>query len=163
MLRRLDPVSDRELLREAFAWTADTPSWHRDMDSVFGPETADEFLEMAAETILVGIFDSSIIGLIIIAPAGKDVFNSHLCAKRDAPLNMLAASAAQVMNDFLGLGMKEGFCWVAEKNRSVRSLCDTIGFQHEGVVMYKGVYKNRLIKWLRYSVRPEVKQVEIAA
>lgn len=165
MICRLDPITDEALLREAFAWQRDAPKWFQQMDATFGPDNVDDFLKAIAEpgVILVGIFQDGFIGLIIVAEAGRDVFNSHLCAKRGASLEALAQAAAQVTSDFLQLGMKHGFCWVAEKNRAVQRLCSTIGFQYEGICMYRGTYRGRVIKWLRYSIRAEAKEAAIAA
>jgi hypothetical protein len=164
MLKRLTS-EDSELLREAFFWTQDAPKWHRDMDSTFGPDNVEDFLVMLAEpeNILIGIFNPDFVGLLIIACAGNDIFNAHLCAKRGTDLNVLAEGAYQAVQDFLRMGMKEGFCWVAEKNLAVRKLCDNIDFRHEGVVMYRGTYKGKLIKWLRYSIRAKANEMEIAA
>lgn len=165
MIKRLDPIEDEALLRQAFAWTAECPQWQVDMDIVFGPSDVEDFLRMVVEpeNVLVGIFSPEFVGLIIVASAGKDVFNSHLCAKRGSDLGVLAQGAYQVTQDFLKMGMQEGFCFVAERNLAIRNLCDTIGFKWEGVVMYRGAYRGRLIKWLKYSIRPEAKQLEIAA
>lgn len=173
MIRRLDPIADKSLLLTAFTWQQDTPRWYQDMDAVFGPEDVDDFLKMCAEpeNILVGIFQKfglriithELIGVVIAAAAGKDVFNSHLMAKRGASLETLIEGANQVTQDFVRLGMVEGFCWVAEKNAAVRKLCSTIGMAHEGITMYRGAYHGRVIKWLRYSIRAEAQAVEIAA
>jgi hypothetical protein len=172
-LRRLYLETDELLLREVFTWQQNAPQWFQQMDSVFGPRDVCDFLKAIAEpgVILIGIFQRvgfrfighDFIGLIIVAEAGEDVFNSHLCAKRGASPKTLAHAAAQVVNDFIAMGMKQGFCWVAEKNRAVRRLCSTIGFQHEGIVMYKGTYRGRVIKWLRYSIKAEAKESAVAA
>lgn len=165
MIRRLDPIVDEVLLRQAFAWTAATPQWHRDMDSIFGPQTVDDFLLMSKEPqyIHIGIFDGGLIGLLILEWITRDVFNAHLCAKRGASLETLTIAAARVLNDFLNLGMVEGTAWVAEKNAAVRKLCGTIGMRDTGIVMFKGSYKGRLTKWIKYSIEAETAVNQAAA
>lgn len=165
MIRRLDPIADESLLRESFAWDRNAPQWYKDQDSVFGPQDVDDFLTMLKEPnhILIGIFDVGMIGLLVLEHVAQDVFNAHLWAKRKAPFNVLAEGAYQVIQDFLRMGMKEGVVWVGEKNVGVRKLCDNIGFQHDGICMFKGSYRNRLIKWLRYSVKAKAVELEVAA
>jgi len=164
-LRRLYPETDELLLREAFYWDQGKPSWYLQMDQVFGPDDVDGFLAMLAEAndIIVGIFDAELIGLLVVAAAGKDTFNSHLWAKRGSDVKALTQGINQVVRDFLGMGMKEGFAFIAEKNLAVRQLCDNIGFRFEGVCMYRGTYKGKVIRWMKYSIRPEAQQMEMAA
>lgn len=163
MIKRLYADVDEGLLREAFSWNEGVPTWVSDMDAVFGPQDADDFIKALSNTILIGVFTPDFCGLLILEPSGQDVFAAHLCAKRRTPLNILTEAASRAIDDFLALGMVEGFCWVAEKNYSVRRLCGTIGMTHEGIVMYRGTYKNKLIRWLRYSVKAQAVSKAIAA
>lgn len=162
-LKRLNTFDDEGFLRIAFSWNIGVPTWVSDMDSVFGPQDADDFIKACETNILVGIFNPDFCGLLILEPSGKDVFAAHLCAKRGTPLSVLTAAASRVIDDFLALGMVEGFCWVAEKNLAVRRLCDTIGMTHEGILMYRGTYKGFLIKWMRYSVKAQAVSQAVAA
>ena len=163
MIRRLDTKSDESLLRETYSWDEGTPEWYRDMSRVFGPDDVEDFLKMAEKNILVGIFDPEFIGLLILESTLPHCFEAHLCARRGARLGVLIEGTARVINDFLNMGMREGFCWVASKNSAIKKLCEQIGMAHDGIVMYRGVYRGKLIKWQRYSVIPLAQEIEVAA
>ena len=165
MIRRLDPVSDEHLLREAFAWDKNRAQWYSEMDAVFGPPDADDFIKTAHEPLnmFIGIFDPEFVGVVIVARASEWVFNTHLLAKRGVALETLVSGASQLRTDLFEMGAVEVFCYVAEKNRAVRKLCGELGMQHEGITMYRGSYRGRVIKWLKYSVRREILAMELAA
>lgn len=165
MNRRLDPIADEPLLRECFAWDREAPSWYQDMDQVFGPGNINDFLAMTKEplNILIGVFNSEFVGLIVIACAAQDIFEAHLWAKRGTEIGVLVEGTEKTIQDFFSMGMKEAFCLVAERNKPIQTLCASLGFRYEGVCMYRGLYKGRVIKWLRYSIREEARQLEQAA
>lgn len=163
MIKRLDPIVDESLLREAFHWDAKYPVWFKESSTVFGANDLNAFLERVKDSILIGIFDSELVGLLILRQVIPHHFEADLCAKRGTNVNVLAEGAYRVIQDFLRMGMQEGFCFVAEKNLAVRKLCGTIGMSYDGCCVYKGAYKGRVIKWMRYSIKPEARQMEQAA
>lgn len=160
MIRRLDPDKDESLLREAFSWDQGKPSWYRQMDRVFGPDNVEDFLKLINDPLnaFIGIFNPQLVGLIVVALASKDRYAAHLWAKRGTGLPVLVEAGCQVLNDMFGLGMVEGFVYVAEKNRTVRRLCEAIGFSEDGIVMYRGTYRGKIIKWIRLSCSRQVEQ-----
>lgn len=161
--RRLDPVKDEHLLREAYLWDKGAPTWYRDMDSVFGPENVEDFLKTThdPDSVFIGVFRQiglrmirhELVGVIILAYAGERRYAAHLCAKRGANLETLAQAAIQVKEDMFDLGMIEVFVFVAERNKGVLNLCRLIGLVEDGVVMFKGTYRKKLIRWIRLSSR----------
>lgn len=168
MIKRLDPIANESLLREAFSWDREAPSWFRQMDSIFGPDDVDDFLKGAQDlaNVYLGVFQPSghiahypLVGVIILTLVSNNRYTAHLCACRGARVEVLAQAAIQVKEDMFNLGMNEVFVFVAEKNRGVRKLCEIIGLQEDGITMYKGSYRGRVIKWIRMS---EVRVREIA-
>lgn len=150
MLRRLEPTDP--LLHEAFHWDDDAPPWFRTANTVFGANDEEAFL--SRDAIFIGVFDDELIAVIVLTMVAPHVFSADLLARRRADIAAIAAGAARVISDFLSMGMKLGFCWVAEKNLGVRKLCDTLNMRHEGLRMYKGVYRGRMICWTLYSIQP---------
>ena len=163
MIKRLDPITDESLLRTAFEWDAKYPSWFKQSSTVFGANDVNVFLDRLRDCILIGIFDSELVGLLILKQVIPHHFEADLCAKRGTDLNVLTKGVYQVIRDFLKMGMQEGFCLVAEKNLAIRKLCGNMGMTHDGCCVFKGTYRNRVIKWMRYSIKPEAVQMEQAA
>lgn len=151
MLRRLTS-EDSGLLREAFAWDANAPPWFQAANIAFGPNDVEAFLNRDA--IAIGVFDPELIAVIVLTQTAPHMFNADLLAQRRADVVAIAAGASVVIDDFLRMGMKFGYCWVAEKNRGVRKLCGTIGLTRNGLTLYRGSYRGRNIKWLCYSIQP---------
>jgi hypothetical protein len=164
VIRRIDPVVNEDLLREAHSWDKDAPDWYRSCDKVFGP-TMDEFLAQtkAEDQIDIGIFAPEFCGLISLTRRAAGIYEAHLRARRRTPLEPLALAGRQVIDDLLGMGMETGYVFVAEKNRPVRKLCCMMGMQPDGIAIYRGSYKGRVVQWLRYSVEREAIAVSRAA
>ncbi len=156
MLRRLTK-DDSDLLREAYLWDEGRPQWYREADAVFNCGTADDLIAQIDDKrkIFVGVFDPDFTAVVIIEWKGDGLFEGHLLARRGTNLETVIESANYLMRDMLQFGMQEVAVWIAEKNRSVRRLCDSIGLLPDGVVMYKGSYRGRVIRWLRHSIRRE--------
>ena len=160
MIRRL-ATNDADLLRQAYAWDEGRPAWYRQMDNVFNSGTVDDLIEQLNEptTVFIGLFDPHLSAVIIVEWKGDGLFEGHLMAKRGADIALIAATIQQVTRDLLDYGVREACCWVAERNIGVRKLCAIMAFQPDGVAMWRGSYRGRAIKWLRYVIRRE--QVEI--
>lgn len=157
MLRRLEP--DDPLLKEAFHWDDGAPPWFRTANTVFGENDEEAFLRR--DSIFIGILDSELIAVIVLTRIAPHIYEADLLAKRGANLETISAGASVVVNDFLNMGMKLGFCWVAEKNLAVRKLCGKLNLTHDGLTLYRGSYRGRVTRWLRYSIQPTA--VAIAA
>lgn len=155
MIRRLT-TADAQLVREAYGWDAGRALWYRQMDKVFNAGTVEDLLTRLADKhhAFIGVFDPTLSAVVIVQCHGSQ-FEGHLMARRDASVGLLSVTIQSLLCDLLELGLTEAFVWVAEKNRGVRKLCSTIGFQPDGLVMYKGTYHQRVIKWLRYSIQRE--------
>ena len=153
MIRRL-VSGDEDLLREAWEWTNNSPSWFRDADRVFNQTTlnAEEQLGDRAKWF-IGVFDQELEAVVIVERKGNGQFEGHLMARRNANAELIASAINHVLADLLNYGLMEAYCWIAEKNHGVRNICNAIGLRPDGIVMWKGSYKGRVIKWLRYSVQ----------
>jgi SAM-dependent methyltransferase len=162
-MRRLT-LDDTRLIRTAYRWDASRPRWYREMDGVFGL-TEDELVKQVTEArnMFMGIFDGELIAIILVVWCGAGRFTAHLLARRHADLGLITIAARQVLHDMLDYELKEASVWVAEKNTGVHNLCANIGLLPDGVVMYKGSYRGRLIKWLRHSVQRDQLLAERAA
>lgn len=156
MIRRLTS-DDADLLREAWEWDASRPSWYKQMDKVFFSASVEDFITMLDDWhyCLIGVFENDLIAIIIVEWKDNGQFEGHLVARRHANVGLIALAAEHVLYDMLDFGLEEASVWVAEKNAGVAKLCARIGLLPDGVVMYKGSYRGRLIKWLRHSVTRE--------
>lgn len=159
MIRRLLLPDDEHLLREAYQWDEQRGEWYRAVDRVFNSGTEDKFVEKAHDlrNAFVGVFEQDkMIALILVETPAPLFHEAHLAARRGADSTKVVAAAVQLASDLLNMGAIQISVWVAEKNRPVKQICDRIGFTHDGVVMWKGAYKGRVIKWLKYSIHREV-------
>ena len=147
MIRRLHPIEDESLLREAFEWDAYAPSWYADSDSIFRPGSIEEYLQLAKgeDQIDVGVFDEDLVGLITISRRGDKIYEAHLSAKRGTNVEFLAEAGFQVREQLFEIGMNVGFVWVAQKNLHVKKLCELVGFLPDGLMMLRGSYNVKML------------------
>lgn len=155
ILRRLHPNDDEKLLRDAFMWDAYSPNWYSDSDSLFRPDSVDDYLEMARNEnqVDVGIFDGEMIGLVTFDHKGNGIAEVRLTAKRGASLEILTEAAYQLRHQFFSLGMKAGIVWIAKRNRHIVGMCETIGFVRDGLTMYRGTYHRKKLNG-EFTYRP---------
>lgn len=144
-------------MREAWSWDAEKPLWFRQADTIFNKGTVADWVAQLADNRrwLIGVFSPGLEAVVVVERHGNGQFEGHLTARRHADVQMITTTITYLLHDLLDMGMIEAFCWIAEKNRSVRNLCSTIGFRPDGIVMYRGAYRGRVIKWIRYSVQVE--------
>ena len=154
MIRRLT-IEDANLLREAWQWDESRPSWFKQMDNVFNSGTVDDLVAQVEKSAFIGIFSPQLSAIIIVEQHAGGSYEAHLMAQRGVDPAVIIAVGQQLIYDMLDYGLSEAVVWIAEKNRSIRKLCANIGFQPDGVTMYKGAYRGRVIKWLRYSIQRE--------
>ena len=165
MIRRLT-TADAPLLREACDWDTTRPTWYRQMDAVFNCGSLDDFITQLADPqrAFIGLWDGAVpTAIIIIQHHGSGRYEGHLMARRGTDPQLVAVSIRSLLHDLLDYGLVEAYCWVAERNISIRRLCDTIGFQPDGVAMWRGSYRGRVIKWQRYSIQRESLLMQRAA
>lgn len=164
MLKRLTS-EDSALLREAWAWDEGRPSWYTQMDKVFSLGTVEDFIAQLDDkrNAFIGVFDEGLAAIILVVWAGEGRFTAHLLARPKADLNLVTKAAERVLYDMLDFGLMEASIWIAERNKSIRKLSASIGMLPDGIVMWKGSYRGRIIKWLRHSVKREQLLVSKAA
>lgn len=157
-LRRLDPLRDKELVRESLAWIKDEPRWFRDGDEVWGTEDFKAHLAnmMTQARADVGVFEGkSLIAVINVSLVGKDVYNVHLMAKRGVNAESLIVAALNVKKELFGNGAREVWAWPEKRNKGVQRILEAIGMVRDGVELIKGQSHGRPITWTRYWTRCE--------
>jgi hypothetical protein len=166
IIRRLNPT-ERDLFAEAWSWRLNAPRWYQDSDKVFGPESFEEFMELAhgEDQADLGVFNPELVGLITLTMRAKNVYEAHLSAKRGTSVDLLSDAAFQVRNLLFEQGMEEGYVWVASKNHAVKRICANAGFYANFVTMLKGLSHGRPIEWHQLvTTRAQWEaQLEIAA
>ena len=149
--RRLSPVEDKTLLREAYLWDQDRPQWYRDMDAVYGPDNFQAYIEAAKgiRRIDVGVFDASLIGVFILSERQPSVFDVHVMAKRGASNEILADAAHQIRWQLFAQGAQSISGWIASRNKPLLALANMVGFIRTSLAMLKGTYRGRVINWVQ--------------
>jgi hypothetical protein len=148
-LQRLNPATDVDLYDQMRSWDETAPRWLRDMDAAFICRGEDE--------IHIGVYEESLIAVITLTRHAAGIYEAHLRAARGTSLTTLAIAALSVQRQLWTIGAKLIFVYVGERNKPVRQLCDNIGFQPDGIVVYKGSSHGRIVKWVRYSsIRPSM-------
>lgn len=149
IIRRLDPIADAELLDEAWHWGDTAPRWWRDCDKVFGgyPER-----EISDSRIHVGMFSDELRAVIHIDLVAKKTIEGHIAVKRGTPLDSLVSPLTTVLAQTFAQGIDSAFVWLPAINSAIFRLCLAAGFEHDGVVMFKGETHNKPIEWKRLSI-----------
>ena len=155
-LKRLTPA-DSDLLREAWEWDKDRPSWYAQMDHVFSQGSVDNLITQLKDwrKLFIGIFDPDLTAIVIIKWKGEGRFGGDLMAKSSANPDSIVEAIIYLEYETLKFGMKEINVWVAERNRGVRRICERANLKPDGVVMFRGAYRGRVIRWLRHSLTRE--------
>lgn len=155
-MRRLDPVKDERLVREAVAWINSAPRWFQDADAVWGKDNADDYLNQMSTDAQAdfGVFDDEkFIAVLTVSLKSHGVYESHLMAKRNASSSVITLAIVNLREQMFQHGMIETWLWLARKNFAVRHIVEAAGLIRDGVSMLKGRSHGRPIQWLRYSVR----------
>lgn len=156
MIRKLEPI-EIDLLRQAFDWREEYPSWFRTMLAEGAPDQSWEgYLQASREMVDFGIFEGEMYGLISIRPCGNSRYEAHIAAKRGSDLEKLAFAAYAIRDALFRQGAKEIIAWVASQHRSMKRLCRLAGLEPDTLTVIRGEIRNRLITWERFSARPEV-------
>lgn len=147
-IRRLDPVLDELLLDEAHGWDRDAPRWRKDCEVVFGGEkwTTND------RRIHVGIFSDELCAVVHMDLVAKRTYEAHIAVKRSTDVDQLVDPISSIIEQMYGYGMLTGFVWLPAFNTAILRLCRAVGFEHDGVVMFKGTTHNRPIEWWRLSL-----------
>jgi hypothetical protein len=155
-MRRL-VTDDEDVLREAWAWDADRPIWYRQADGVFNCGGVDDLVSQLADSsrVFIGVWSDVLEGVVIAEWKGGGYVEGHLLARPRADTELLGVAIQRVLLDLTNYGLTHAFAWVAERNIGIRRLCANIALQPDGVVMWRGSYHGKPIKWLRHSVQRE--------
>lgn len=160
-IRVIDPAKDEYLLRRAFNWQTDKPTWWRTSMAVWkAGVTLDKYLEYAHHDaqIDIGIFgdDYDFTGLITLAETDeKNVFESHIDAPRTARLDELV-EGVEIARDFaFQSGTKAIYNYVARMNRPILKLCRKVGFRETNARVIYGAIGNKVIEWKEFVLTPD--------
>jgi hypothetical protein len=146
-------ADDYELYQEAFDWTGKAPEWFRQLDSVFGWPDFETYYEQTKDKISFGIFDNELVALVTIIERARGIYEAELSARRGTDVLLIIEATRVIRDAVFAHGCLEGFMWVALRNRMVLKVCEAAGFQRDGIRMFRGVCKGRVIEWVRLSCR----------
>lgn len=147
-IRRLDPVNDRHLLETAWSWDDGAPRWRKDCEAVWsklGERTGERRMH-------VGIFNEELTAVVHLDLIAKDTYEAHLAVKRGTPLDQLIIAINSIIHQLFSFRMTTAFVWLPRINSAIFRLCEAVGFQHDGVVMFKGRTHKRPIEWWRLVI-----------
>jgi hypothetical protein len=153
-IRRLDPATDTDLYRQAYAWTEGAPRWLRDCAKVFEAPDEQGYLEAAENParVDIGVFTPEFTGMITLILRGKGVYEAYLAAKRHSPLDLLGEAVLDVYHTVTQYNMRQTFVWIAARNRAILNLCEGVGFAPTGLEMWKGSSHGRPIHWRQMAI-----------
>lgn len=160
--RRLDPEADVECFRLAYGWDRDAPRWYREMDSVFGDYSLNEYVAKAREAtqVNIGLFEGREIFAMITTnlvamttdPTASGVYDLHLAAARHAGAEKIVRAFESIRRQmFEDLNALALYGWVASVNRPLVRLSRRLGFKPDGLLMFKGSVRGRVIRWERVT------------
>lgn len=152
MIRKLDPVTDRELFQQAWGWYQSLPKWAHDVLAVYSVETFDEYMEMAnGPRTNIGIFDDDkLMGMITVDLVAKDVYELHLASMRRPkiePILEAFVNLSKVLFEELKAQMAVSF--TPSYDKGILALVRAAGMRQDGVEKLKGVSRNKIVKWTR--------------
>jgi hypothetical protein len=166
VIRRLRS-EDVELLREAYEWDRGRPTWYMEMDHVFNRGSEDDLVALLDDPAcaFIGIWtdNTQLTAVILIHHHGSGIVEGHLLARRGADTELLTVAVRHILRELFDCGLTQAFAWVAERNIGVRKLCVNMAMLPDGVVMWRGSYRGRVIKWIRHSVQREQLLMQQAA
>lgn len=150
-IRRLNPIDDEVLLREAYEWDKAKPNWFRQMDAVYGPDNFAAYIKAAQgeQRIDIGIFASELIGVFVLSERIPDNFEVHIMAKRGTDNQILANAAYQIRHQLFQQGAKSISGWMASQNKPLLKLAFMVGFVRTHLTMLKGSYHGRVVQWIQ--------------
>lgn len=147
--RYLD-ISETDLLREAYEWEKDFPTFYKDAGCVWR-STFDEALKFYEPCILYGLFDEGeFIGLIYMERIGTKHLNIHLDLKRGKVIT--PEIIAQVRDDQFRQGIATGQVWVMKRNRPLQMILRAAGFDDTGLEMREGHSHGKPVRYLQMVV-----------
>jgi len=159
MIRRLDPIQDRNHFVDAHLWVVNSPRWFKESDRVFGPPTFEDFIESAKEEsrATFGVFDGELIALVMFILRAKGRMEVDFMARPRCNAGTVVTHCLALRDRaFEDLGTQELFVWVAKKNLPTRRLCGTLGFREDGLRLIKGMYRGRVIEWRRMNMTRDI-------
>lgn len=150
-IRRLNPVDDESLLREAYLWDRAKPDWYQQMDAVYGPDNFNAYIAAAKgeQRIDIGVFAPELIGVFVLSERTPDNFEVHVMAKRGTDNQILINAAYQIRHQLFQQGAKSISGWVASRNKPLLQLAFMVGFVRTHLTMLKGAYRERVINWIQ--------------
>lgn len=153
-LRRISPLSDRQLFVAAYNWLATSPQWRRDSEAAFGVTDLPSYLKAAGEParVCTGVLAPDLCALISMTVTGRNAVEVHLEAKRGTDAEVVVAAGCEVRDQLFRYGIDYGYTWIPRWNRRVCNINKAIGFRPDNVSMWRGSTGERTIEWLRYSI-----------
>jgi len=141
-----------ELLRTAYNWQYDAPAWFQYCANVW-KESEAEYLANAPNELHYGVFDNddlvASVRLIEVVPYAMIL---HFSVKRQTTLNNLLEQLIAIKHHVINSPVQVLFGYIPSFNRGTINLYKQLGFTDTGARCYKGVWKGKSIKWLRFEL-----------
>lgn len=156
MIRRLNPITDDSLFMQVYGWLEDSPRWRQESEGVWGSTAPDEWLAATHDPtrIDIGVWDAGeLVGDIVLVLRAVGVYEAHLHARRGTKAEVIVeaveTAAAQLFGEY---GAESVFAWVPTFNRAMRRIIKAIGFRADGITMWRGTCRGRLVEWTKFTM-----------
>lgn len=116
-----------------------SPKWFKDANSLWG-ETWDDFNKFCQGCDR--IYDLG--DVIIYVQKDQDSANIHIGAVRHARIDIKALC---IIRDKLLIEFQVVYGWVLRHNRGIAKLANAVGMTFNGVRMFRGESRGRLLEW----------------
>lgn len=121
-LRALDPHTERELFREAYAWRT-APRKHTRVNRM----SFDDFAADYCNRVVMGLFDDRLIAVYLFIETSPKVWEAHFTSRKDAnPAHVFAG--AKTMVDYFHSCDGVVTAEIVERNRPLRAFVEALGF-----------------------------------
>lgn len=152
-IRRLDPVADEALFRQAFSWENENlPRWYTEAHNVWGVDTWEEYLERTRRDTQIdtGVFteDGAFVGLVTVIRERPGIWEAHLSGATHGKPDYLAMGAMMTAHSLFQAGVATAFIsWVMSRHHGAARVNEIAGMKRTGITLLKGQVRNRLIEW----------------
>jgi len=154
IIRRLDPIKDRECFEEAYSWR----TVKRLSRMIEGVIDLEDFLNPNPNEVVLGMFNRKLESVFLIEDHGKGTFQVHFTNRPGLSKDDLAKGALTIKNKLFEYGAREIFGYLRERhsqpNHPVRRFAESIGFflaqQCSNYVIMRG---EQWVWWRKFVAR----------
>lgn len=137
-LRRLNPVHDLLLFREAYDWRA--------RHKPEGRMTFEQFTTQEPGQAVLGLFNGEFIGVYVVQEYAPNSFDMHFSSKRHSPREYLVAGGIKLTNLLIESGAIEVSAIIMARNHVLKSFLEDCKYTLEREM----TFPESRHTWLRY-------------